>query len=127
LLPAAQAGIRFASGHDLRLVIKSSGHDYLGRSTGPEHSLLIWTHYLQNITFTESFMVDGEMKGSTVTVGSGVSLQTIYLAAGQVGKMVVGGIAATVALGGGYIQGAGHSAFSQLFGLAADNAIRTST
>jgi hypothetical protein len=108
----------------LRLVVKSSGHDYLGRSTG-RGSLLIWTHYFQNITFTDSFVVDREMKGSSVTMGSGVSLQTIYLAAEKVGKMVVGGRAATVALGGGYIQGAGHSAFSQLFGLAADNALRT--
>jgi FAD/FMN-containing dehydrogenase len=126
-IPTVQAGIRFASKHDLRLVVKSSGHDYLGRSTGGKNSLLLWTHYFQDITFTESFVVGGEKKGSAVTVGSGVNLQTIYLAAAQVGKIVVGGTAATVALGGGYIQGAGHSAFSQLFGLAADNALRTSS
>jgi len=69
-------------------------------------------------------MVNGTNLGSAVTVGSGVNLQTIYNASAEVGKMVVGGTAATVALGGGYIQGGGHSAFSPTLGLAADNAIR---
>jgi hypothetical protein len=31
---------------------------------------------------------------------------------------------ATVSLAGGYIQGAGHSAFSPIYGLAADNVLR---
>jgi len=39
--------------------------------------------------------------------------------------MFVGGTAATVSPAGGYIQGAGHSAFSPLYGLAADNVLRT--
>ena len=38
--------------------------------------------------------------------------------------MFVGGTAATVSPAGGYIQGAGHSAFSPLYGLAADNVLR---
>ena len=38
--------------------------------------------------------------------------------------MVVGGTAATVCAGGGYTQGAGHSAFAPVFGLAADNTLR---
>ncbi|KAI0031018.1 FAD-binding domain-containing protein [Vararia minispora EC-137] len=118
-----QAGIRFAARHNLRVAVKSSGHDYLGRSTA-KNSILIWVHYLQNITFTESFRVDGKDLGSAVTLGSGVSMQTIYPAAEQVGKMVVGGSVATAALGGGYIQGAGHSAFSPILGLAADSALQ---
>lgn len=39
--------------------------------------------------------------------------------------MVVSGTAATVSPAGGYIQGAGHSAFSPIYGLAADNVLRT--
>ena len=38
--------------------------------------------------------------------------------------MFAGGTAATVSPAGGYIQGAGHSAFSPLYGLAADNVLR---
>jgi FAD/FMN-containing dehydrogenase len=123
LLTSFQAGIRFAQAHDLRVVIKSSGHDYLGRSTA-KNSLLLWTAYFQNITFTEQFFVAGEDHGPAVTLGSGVGLKTMYAAAQARGKMVVGGTAATVSPAGGYIQGAGHSAFSPLYGLAADNVIR---
>ncbi|KAF8201250.1 hypothetical protein K438DRAFT_2108763 [Mycena galopus ATCC 62051] len=72
-----QAAVKFSSIHNLRVVIKSSGHDYLGRSTTPS-SLLIHTHKLQNISFTDSFFVGSEDMGSTVTPGSGVYAQTLY-------------------------------------------------
>jgi FAD/FMN-containing dehydrogenase len=49
----------------------------------------------------------------------------MYAAAKARGKMFVGGTAATVSPAGGYIQGTGHSAFSPLYGLAADNVLRT--
>jgi hypothetical protein len=39
--------------------------------------------------------------------------------------MFVGGTAATISPAGGYIQGAGHSPFSPIYGLAADNVLRT--
>jgi FAD/FMN-containing dehydrogenase len=118
-----QAGIRFAQAHDLRVAIKSSGHDLLGRSTA-KNSLLLWTAYFKNISFTEQFIVDGLDHGPAVTVGSGVGLKTIYAATKARGKMFVGGTAATISPAGGYIQGAGHSAFSPIYGLAADNVLR---
>ncbi|KAH9065996.1 FAD-binding domain-containing protein [Lactarius deliciosus] len=117
-----QAGVRFARAHDLRVVIKSSGHDYLGRSTA-KNSLLLWTAYFRDITFTDHFLVGGADQGSAVTVGSGVGLKYIYAAAKAQNKMFVGGTAATVSAAGGYTQGAGHSAFSPIYGLAADNVL----
>jgi hypothetical protein len=105
-------------------VIKSSGHDYLGRSTA-RNSLLLWTAYFQDIAFTENFLVDGADQGSAVTVGAGVGLKSLYAASKAQNKMFVGGTAATVSPAGGYIQGAGHSAFSPIYGLAADNVLRT--
>ncbi|KAG6828629.1 hypothetical protein H0H92_007221 [Tricholoma furcatifolium] len=118
-----QTGVKFAKDFNLRLAIKASGHDYLGRSTA-KSSLLISTHKLKNITFSDNFMVGGEDKGSTITVGSGVTLSEIYAASGVVGKIVVGGTAATVVAAGGYVQGAGHSALSPLLGLASDNCLQ---
>ncbi|KAJ7158098.1 FAD-binding domain-containing protein [Mycena filopes] len=100
-----QAAIKFAATHNLRVAIKSSGHDYLGRSTAPQ-SLLIHTNKLTNITFTDAFFVGAQNMGFAVTVGPGIS---------------VGGSAATVCAAGGYLQGAGHSTLSPSFGLAADN------
>ncbi|KAI0248050.1 FAD-binding domain-containing protein [Lactifluus subvellereus] len=118
-----QAGIRFAQDHNLRVAIKSSGHDLLGRSTA-RNSLLLWTAYFKNITFVENFTIAGADQGQVVTVGSGVGLKTIYVSAKAQNKMFVGGTAATVSAAGGYIQGAGHSAFSPIYGLAADNVLQ---
>jgi FAD/FMN-containing dehydrogenase len=114
--------VRFAQAHNLKVAIKASGHDFLGRSTA-KNSLLLWTRYLQNITFHDSFSVGGKAMGSAVTVGSGVGLRTLYQATKAQGKVFVGGTAETVVAAGGYVQGAGHSALGPLFGLAADNAL----
>ncbi|KAJ7290604.1 hypothetical protein C8J57DRAFT_1459088 [Mycena rebaudengoi] len=105
--------------HNLRLAIKASGNDLLGRSTAP-HSLLIRTSGLQNITLADRFMVGKKNLGSAVTVGSGVQLSDIYQAAKANGKIVVGGSAATVCAGGGYMQGGGHSALGPTLGMASD-------
>ncbi|KAI0045240.1 FAD-binding domain-containing protein [Auriscalpium vulgare] len=117
-----QAGIIFASRHNLRVSVKSSGHDYLGRST-EKNFLLLWTQYFKSITVSDAFIVNGQDHGSAVTVGSGVGLRELYRALTPYGKMVVGGTAVTVSAGGGYVQGGGHSAFSPLLGLASDNAL----
>ena len=112
--------------HDLKLVVKASGHDLLGRSTA-KGSLLLWTRNLRNVSFTDSFVVNGTDVGSAMTVGSGMPLNLLYDEAKKAGKFYVGGAsAATVVLAGGYIQGAGHSPFSPAFGLGADNALGTS-
>lgn len=113
--------MKFAAAHNLRVAVKASGHDFLGRSTA-KGSLLLWTHHLQNITFTDSFIVGGKNLGSAMTVGSGVPANTLYEATQQVGKFFVGPNTATAVPAGGYVQGAGHSAFSTALGLGADNA-----
>ncbi|KAJ7120195.1 hypothetical protein C8R44DRAFT_877645 [Mycena epipterygia] len=104
-----QAAVKFASAHNLRLAVKSYGHDYLGHSTAP-NSLLIRTTKFQNISFIDNFSVGSQNLGSVVTTKAN-------------DKSMVGGTAATVAAAGGYVQGAGHSAVAPLFGLAADNVL----
>ncbi|KAJ6595499.1 FAD-binding domain-containing protein [Mycena vulgaris] len=117
-----QAAVKFAGANNLRVVVKSSGHDHLGRSTAP-NSLLIHTSKFQTMTMTESFFVASKNLGPATTVGSGVHMQDIYQKAKANGKIVVGGSAATVCAAGGYVQGAGHSSVAPLFGLAADNVL----
>ncbi|KAJ6527359.1 FAD-binding domain-containing protein [Mycena vulgaris] len=107
-----QAVVKFVSTHNLHLAVKSSGHDYLGRSTAP-HSLLIHTVNFQNISFADSFFAGLQDMGPAVT-----EKQTV--------KIAVSGAAATVCTAGGYIQGGGHSALSPSYGLAADNALEFS-
>ncbi|KAJ7289381.1 FAD-binding domain-containing protein [Mycena rebaudengoi] len=116
-----QTAVKFAAKWDLRLVVKASGHDYLGRSTAPS-SLLISTAKLTDISVSNAFMVGGHSLGPAITVGSGVHTQDLYQQAKARGKIAVGGTAATVCAAGGYLQGAGHSALSPAYGLAADNA-----
>ncbi|KAJ7677874.1 FAD-binding domain-containing protein [Mycena polygramma] len=117
-----QAAVNFSSTNNLRVVVKSTGHDYLGRSTAP-NSLLIRTTKFNNISFVDSFTIGAEDMGSAVTIGTGVFSHDVYAQGKANGKMAVGGSAATVSIAGGYVQGAGHSAMAPTFGLAADNVL----
>src|SRR5262249_54459893 len=41
------AAVTFARDHGVRLAVKGTGHDYLGRSIAPD-SLLVWTHHMRD-------------------------------------------------------------------------------
>lgn len=116
--------IQFACSNNLRLVIKNTGHDYLGRSTA-RGALSIWTHKMQNITFSDDFKLDGgnQFVGTAVTISAGVQLSQLYYAVAQVNQSVVIGMAHSVGAAGGYIQGGGHSPMANLFGQSTDNAV----
>ena len=116
--------IKFASSNNLRLIIKNTGHDYLGRSTG-RGALSIWTHNMKNITFSSNFVPEGAKsgKGSAVTIGAGVQLADLYYAVSQQNQTVVIGYAVSVGAAGGYIQGGGHSPMGNLFGMSTDNTL----
>ncbi len=44
------AAVNFARDKGIRLVVKGTGHDYLGRSNAAD-SLLVWTHNMRDVTF----------------------------------------------------------------------------
>ncbi|KAF9260675.1 FAD-binding domain-containing protein [Marasmius fiardii PR-910] len=123
-----QAAVRFVAKHNLRLVVKNTGHDYLGRSAG-RNAFMIWTHHLKNITYNATFIPERAPASETykaLTIGAGVQWREAYAAAEQNNRYVVGGISDDNSVGaaGGWIGGGGHSAFSAKFGLGADNAIQ---
>jgi hypothetical protein len=66
-----QAGINFARDNNLRLVVRNTGHDFLGRSVG-WGSLVINTHSFKSISTTNSWNGPGGYSGSAITVGAGV-------------------------------------------------------
>lgn len=66
-----QAGLDFARTHDLRLVVRNTGHDFLGRSTG-WGALVLNTHHFQDVEFVDAWDGPGEYTGPAVTVGAGV-------------------------------------------------------
>ncbi|KAI5083692.1 hypothetical protein GOP47_0003435 [Adiantum capillus-veneris] len=120
-----QAAVSFASQHNLRLSIKSTGHDALGRSTAPG-SLNLWMHRMRNITFQENFNPSGcdeDVMFPAVTVESGAQWGELYAAAEAKNLVVVGAMSASVSTGGGFLQGGGHSPLSPFLGLAADNVV----
>lgn len=84
-----QAGINFARNTGIRLVIKNTGHDFSGKSSGAG-SLNIWTHYLKDVEFIPDF-TDASYKGPAFKAGTGVQAWEIYQAAEKYGVTVVGG------------------------------------
>ncbi|KAK0633213.1 FAD binding domain-containing protein [Immersiella caudata] len=120
-----KAGVDFARKHKVRLVVKSSGHDYVGRSNAP-NSLSIWTHHLKkDFKFHDSFRPKNcniEIRGTAVTAGAGAEMIELYTALDSRNQTVVGGGGKTVSLGG-YITGGGHSLLSARHGLAADQVL----
>ncbi|KXH65704.1 FAD binding domain-containing protein [Colletotrichum salicis] len=121
-----KAAVDFARKNEVRLVVKSSGHDYLGRSIAPG-SLSIWTHHLNNIQYHEGqFKLAGSGKvipGDAITAAAGAKMVDVYAVASQHNRVVVGGGGKTVSQGG-FVTGGGHSILSPHYGLAADNVLQ---
>ncbi|KAL4746603.1 hypothetical protein BDW72DRAFT_197544 [Aspergillus terricola var. indicus] len=117
------AGIAFANKNNLRLVVRNTGHDILGRSTG-YGSLQIWMRYLRKgIIHHESFdsrCARSDWKGAAFTVAGGYVWDDVYEEAFARDLVVVGGGDPTVGVIGGYVQGGGHSPAMRDFGLATD-------
>ncbi|KAJ5482960.1 FAD-linked oxidoreductase patO [Penicillium diatomitis] len=116
-----QAAVNFARSNNIRFVIKNTGHDYLGRSTGAG-ALSVWTHNLNNVEYQD--YSDAYYTGPAFKVGAGTMGFQVMEAAHAKGLLVVGGECPTVGIAGGYTQGGGHSAMSTAFGLSADNTLQ---
>jgi hypothetical protein len=114
------AGVNFAQENNIRFVIRNTGHDFLGRSTGAG-ALSVWTHYLKDIEYP--VWSDQYYQGQAIKVGAGIEGYEILEAASAKGLVVVSGECPTVGLAGGFTQGGGHSALSTSFGLAADQTL----
>jgi FAD/FMN-containing dehydrogenase len=117
-----QKTIQFGSRHNLRVVVKTSGHDFLGRSTAAG-SFLIWMHKLKNLTIHDSFVRCGRPATPAVTVVGGIPWGEVYDALNATGYIVVGAMSLTVGAAGGYVQGGGHGALRLSFGLAVDSVL----
>lgn len=108
------------------MVVKNTGHDYLGRSIAPG-ALSLWTHHLNDIKYHEgAFKLDGcdtTIPGNAVTVGAGAQMYDIYSATDEFNETIVGGGGKTVGIGG-YITGGGHSILAPRYGLAADQVLQ---
>ncbi|KAF2759924.1 FAD binding domain protein [Pseudovirgaria hyperparasitica] len=115
-----KAAIRFANRHNVRLVIRNTGHDWLGKSTGAG-ALGLWTHHLK---YTEILDYESDYyTGKALKVGAGVQLMDAFRVTHDEGLVTVGGTCPSVGLAGGYVQGTGHGLLASKFGLGADQAL----
>ncbi|KAL7803489.1 FAD binding domain-containing protein [Trichoderma aethiopicum] len=113
-------GIKFARDKNIRLIIKNTGHDVIGRSTG-KGSLALWTHHLKNISVFN--YTSGHYIGPAIRMGAGVQITELNKAASHNGLRAIGGYCPTVGVAGGYTQNGGYGALSASYGLAADNTL----
>lgn len=115
------AGIQFAQAHNIRLIVKNTGHDFLGRSSG-KGSLALWTHNLKSMSFNSNY-TSPYYSGAAARVGAGVEVREVYAAARAHGYRVAGGGCPTVGVAGGWVPGGGHGPLTSAYGLGADNAL----
>ncbi|KAF9630333.1 putative fad fmn-containing isoamyl alcohol oxidase protein [Lasiodiplodia theobromae] len=115
------AGIKFATEKNIRLVVRNTGHDYNGKSTGAG-ALAIWTHHLKSLSLITNY-TSPTYTGPAIRIGAGVQGGEAYALASSAGLAVVGGECPTVGIAGGYSQGGGHSALSSRYGLGADQVL----
>jgi FAD/FMN-containing dehydrogenase len=119
------AAVNFAREHNVRLVVKSGGHSYLGTSNAPD-SLLIWTRpNMQAVELSDGFVPQGGAglvePEPAVSVGAGAIWIDAYNAVTTVaGRYVQGGGCTTVGVSG-LTQGGGFGSWSKTFGTAAAN------
>ncbi|KAI0886933.1 FAD-binding domain-containing protein [Annulohypoxylon maeteangense] len=114
------AALNFSNKKNVRFVIRNTGHDYLGRSTGAG-ALSVWLHHLKSTEVLD--WIDPYYNGKALKIGAGVLGYEALAAADASGLVVLTGECPTVGIAGGYTQGGGHSALSSNFGLAADNTL----
>ncbi|KAK7191755.1 hypothetical protein DPSP01_007209 [Paraphaeosphaeria sporulosa] len=116
-----QLAVNFARSSNLRLVVKNTGHDYNGRSTG-RGALSLWTHNLKGIQYINNYK-SSTYSGPVFKVGAGVQGYELYQAADKYGVSAVAGICPTVGVFGGYSANGGHSPLMQLFGMGSDQVL----
>ncbi len=115
------AAVRFARAHDVRLVVKGTGHDPLGRSSAPG-SLLVWTHTMRRVDVHEAFAPQGCGREGVpaVTVEAGARwLEAYQEVTVKHGRYVQGGGCTSVGAAGGFTQGGGFGSWSRKYGTSA--------
>ncbi|KAI1118629.1 FAD binding domain-containing protein [Nemania sp. NC0429] len=116
-----QAAVNFARNKNLRLVVKNTGHDFFGKSTG-FGALSIWTHWLKQFEFLPNYSI-GEYRGMAARVGAGLESWEMFAFMTRYNMTVPVAGPYTVGAYGGWITGGGHSALASTYGMGADQVL----
>ncbi|KID92408.1 isoamyl alcohol oxidase, partial [Metarhizium majus ARSEF 297] len=119
-------GIKFAKEKNLRVVIKSTGHDFLQRSKG-FFGLSIWLYHFRDGFYFNNHNPEADhgssWNGSTLTIRGGYAWSDLYPYAKEKGVIAVGGNQNGPCSTGGWTQGGGHSPVTRNFGMGADQVV----
>ncbi|KAE8154966.1 putative isoamyl alcohol oxidase [Aspergillus avenaceus] len=115
--------MKWAAARNIRIVVKGTGHDLNGRSSGA-FALSIWTHNLRKLERHTSWQHPATNASVDVfVVGSGQQWGNVLTTALENGRVVTTGQDPSVGLGG-YIQGGGHGPISRTHGLASSHVLQ---
>ncbi|KAF1949719.1 FAD/FMN-containing isoamyl alcohol oxidase-like protein MreA, partial [Byssothecium circinans] len=117
-----QMAVNFARNMNIRLVIKNSGHDFNGRNLGG-YSLSVWVHNLRGVQYHPDFEL-GDYNGRAVAIGGGTPAADLYGIRSTYNTTIMLPGGSTVGVAGAYAQGGGHSSWSSVYGLTADNVLQ---
>ncbi|KAH7069699.1 hypothetical protein BKA63DRAFT_87927 [Paraphoma chrysanthemicola] len=116
------AALKWAGENNVRVIVKSTGHSYPGRSIG-YGSLSIWTHHFRGIEYIEKFKptscpVDKPLQAARVAAGhTGIEVQAEMA---KHNAIIVTGSNPDVGIVG-WVTGGGHGPLSTTYGMGADN------
>lgn len=122
------AAFDFSRHTGIKLSIKNSGHDYLGRSS-LKNSLALWTRNLRNLSRNSSFIPEGCSASTfepldTITTAAGVNTEEVYSFADSQNVTFIGPYGTSIGVSGGWVQGGGHTVLSPVYGLGIDRVIQ---
>lgn len=115
-----QSALKFTKERSLRFLVRNTGHDYYGKSTGAG-ALAVWTHFLKDFKVLD--YKSGYFTGKAVKLGAGIQSEEATAMAFKEGLTIVGGECPTVGLAGGYTQGGGYGPLTSRYGFAADQVL----
>jgi hypothetical protein len=120
-----KTAVDFARQRGIRLVIRNTGHDMIGRSTGAG-SLQVWIHNLRQgieYTTTSPKCKKQTYTGPVFNIKGGYQWRDAYEAAFSRDLIIVGGGDPSVGVIGGWLQGGGHSPANHDYGMGSDQAV----
>ncbi|KAM3421970.1 hypothetical protein BST61_g2347 [Cercospora zeina] len=114
---------KWAAERNIRLVVKGTGHDLNGRSSGP-YALSIWTRHFRQLHRKTRWKVAATNRAEDVfVIGSGLEWSEILDFALQQRRVVTTRRDGSVGPGG-YIQGGGHGPLAPTHGLGAQQVLQ---
>ncbi|KAF2661194.1 FAD/FMN-containing isoamyl alcohol oxidase-like protein MreA [Lophiostoma macrostomum CBS 122681] len=117
-----QLGVNFARNNNIRLTIKNTGHDFLGRNTGGG-ALQIWTHPLKALEYLPEYEM-GQYSGKAAKVASGLEQFELHQYMEKYNMTILAPGSTTVGAYGGFMGGGGFSTvLTSKLGLMADQVL----